>query len=441
MSDTAERWPGQSWYEAEAGADRRPAVQGRLACRIAVIGAGLAGVSTALSLIERGCRDVVVVDAEGPGAGASGRNGGFVFAGYSLDNDALIKQLGAPAAAEMHGQTRAAVALIRRRILHYGIECQLNEAGVLLADWFDQPDALQRYAARMRDDLGFELDWLNPEQRQQWVRSPRYGGGLHEPGSFHFHPLRHIRGLAGVIERSGGRVFGQSAVSRIRRSGPGWRLDCPKGDIQAESVVLTTGGYDRRLHRRVQRALQPVATYIAVTEPLGERLKICLPRPVAVYDTRFAFDYYRPLPDSRLLWGGRISMAGRSPTAIRQMMRRDLGRVFPELAEVRLDYAWGGWMSYARGQMPLLGQSPDGLWYGLAFGGHGMATTTLAGEVLAEALLGERRRLEMFQRWSPRWAGGALGRLFGQGIYWQAQLKDALKDKLGKISNRRPNDL
>lgn len=430
MSNTAQRWPGQSWYEAEAGAESRPAVQGRLTCRIAVIGAGLAGVGTALSLIERGCRDVLVVDAGGPGAGASGRNGGFVFAGYSLDNEVLIKQLGACTAATMHGQTRQAVALIRQRIMHYGIDCQLNEAGVLLADWFDQPEALQRHAQRMRTELGFALDWLSPQQREQWVRSPRYGGALYEPGSFHFHPLRHIRGLADVIERSGGQVFGQSPVRRIQRCGSGWRLVCPAGEILAQSVVLATGGYDRRLHRRVQRALQPVATYIAVTEPLGEeRLTACLPRPAAVYDTRFAFDYYRPLPDSRLLWGGRISMAGRSPAAIRRLMRRDLRRVFPQLAEVRLDYAWGGWMSYARGQMPLLGQAPDGLWYGLAFGGHGMATTTLAGEVLAEALLGERSRLDMFHHWSPRWAGGVAGRLVGQGIYWHAQLKDWLKDR------------
>jgi len=429
MNKGGDRWPGESWYQAEAGEGNWPALEGQRRCRVAVVGGGLAGISTAVGLVERGMSDVAVLDAGAPGAGASGRNGGFVFAGYSLGNDALIEQVGEDAAARLHGYTREAVALIRQRIERYRIDCQVNDAGVVLADWFDEPEALQAIAERMRARLGFELEWIPTAEMSEWVDSPRYGAGLFEPGSFHFHPLRHIRGLAQKIVDAGGRMLGRSKIRSIRKSRSGWRLETEQGQLDAEQVVLATGGYDRRLEPSVQRALQPVATYIAVTEPLGDRLRRRLPRPVAVYDTRFAFDYYRPLPDGRLLWGGRISMAGRSPTAIRRLMRRDLARVFPDLAEVRLDYAWGGWMSYARHEMPLLGRSRDGLWYALAFGGHGMATTTLAGELLAEALCGDGRRLEEFSRWRPVWAGGLLGRAVGQGIYWRAQLRDRWRDR------------
>ncbi len=431
MKTGADRWPGATWYEATSRERKFDRVSGTRRCRVAVIGAGLAGIATALGLIERGETDVCVLDSDSPGAGASGRNGGFVFAGYSLDNDALISQLGANRARTLHGWTREAVHLIRDRIDRYGIDCQVNDAGVLLADWFGDDDRLNGFAERMREQLGFLLDPVERKSMQGYVATRRYGAGLHEPGSFHFHPLRHMQGLAGVIEQAGGAVLAESAVRSIDRADGRWRLRCDDGEVEADEVVLATGGYDRRLYRPVQRALQPVATYIAVTEPLGEMLKELMPKPVAVYDTRFAFDYYRPLPDSRLLWGGRISMAARSPAAIRRLMARDIRRVFPSLGGIRFEHAWGGWMSYARHQMPLLGQRPDGLWHALAFGGHGMATTTLAGEVMAEALTGNDLRLREFRRWPSRWAGGAAGRAAIQGHYWRCQVSDWLRDRVG----------
>ncbi len=428
MNTAPDRWPGATWYEATTPARKFDHLRGRHRCRVAVIGAGLAGIATALGLVERGETDVCVIDSCAPGSGASGRNGGFVFAGYSLDNDALIGQLGSSRARTLHGWTRQAVTLIRERIDRYGIDCQVNDAGVLLADWFGDDAKLNGFARRMHEQLGFQLDPVDRRSMRDQVDSTRYGAGLHEPGSFHFHPLRHIQGLAGVIEQAGSAVLADSPVRSIHSANGRWRLRCDDGEVEAEEVVLATGGYDRRLCRSVQRALQPVATYIAVTEPLGTMLGELMPAPVAVYDTRFAFDYYRPLPDTRLLWGGRISMAARSPAAIRRLMARDIRRVFPSLGGIRFEYAWGGWMSYARHQMPLLGQRSDGLWHALAFGGHGMATTTLAGEMMAEALTGNDRRISAFRRWPPQWAGGALGRAAIQGHYWMCQARDWLRD-------------
>jgi gamma-glutamylputrescine oxidase len=434
MNSAPQAWPGQSWYQDEAGLAWTGSgpLLGSGECEVAIIGAGLAGISTAVSLMERGVQGIRVLDADQPGAGASGRNGGFVFAGYSLSNDALVRQLGAERAARMHGWTRDSVRLVRERIDRYAIDCQVNDAGVLLADWFFDDDRLGGFARRMREQLGFELEFLAAERRAELVQSPRYGGGLFEPGSFHFHPLRHIRGLADRLIDAGHAVHPGSPVRQLRRSGSGWLIETGQGRLRAREVVLTTGGYDRTLWRPLQRALQPIATYIAVTEPLGERLEQLLPGGVAVYDTRFAFDYYRPLPDGRLLWGGRISIADRSPAAIRRLLARDLERVFPDLKGVRFEQAWGGWMSYARHEMPILGRSPEGLWHGLAFGGHGMATTTLSGEVLAEAMGGAGERLEAFQRWKADWAGGLCGRAVVQGRYWWLQACDAWRDRFGR---------
>jgi len=224
-------------------------------------------------------------------------------------------------------------------------------------------------------------------------------------------------------------IHDRTLVRRIERSEGGWTVHCDRGRVKAGEIVLATGGYDQKLRPPVQRALQPIATYIAVTEPLDGRLADLLPRPVAVYDTRFAFDYFRPLPDGRLLWGGRISIADRSPAAIRRLLAGDLSKVFPGLADVRFEHAWGGWMSYARHEMPLLGRCHDGLWYALAFGGHGMATTTLAGEILAEALTGQGERIDCFRRWQPVWAGGLAGRAVVQSRYWWLQARDYWREK------------
>ena len=427
MSPTDRAWPGQSWYQSEAGAAPVDSgeVTGRKRYRIAIVGGGLAGVSTAVSLVERGVNDVCIVEADEPGAGASGRNGGFVFAGYSLANDALLEQVGRAQAERLHGWTRAAVRRVRERIDRYRIDCQVNDAGVVLADWFGDDETLRDFARRMRSELGFELDFLTRESLSGQVFSARYGCGLHEPGSFHFNPLRHIRGLTQHLRAHGVAVHGRSPVRSVTRTRSGWRLQLPHGEVNAEQLALCTGGYDRRLWPPLNRALQPIATYIAATEPLGERIRELLPRPVAVYDTRFAFDYFRALPDTRLLWGGRISTARRSPDAIRRLMRRDLQRVFPQIAGVAFEHAWGGWMSYARHEMPLLGRTEQGVWYGLAFGGHGMATTTLAGDILAEALTGDPERLKAFERWAPCWAGGWLGRVAVQARYWRLQAGDA----------------
>ncbi len=431
MTHEDERWPGRSWYEATAA---KPwAGSGELVgehCHdVVIIGAGLAGISTALSLLERGAKSIAVLESSVPGAGASGRNGGFVFAGYSLANDALVKQLGVAQASRLHGWTRDAVGLVRKRIERYGIACQANDAGVVLADWFGDDERLEQFARRMQQTLGFDLIMLPRQDLRQFVNSPRYGAGLHEPGSFHFNPLAHIQGLASYLCESGVAVHEHSPVHRIERSAQAWIVHGAEGRVRASEVVLTTGGYDLKLRPEVQRALQPIATYIAVTEPLGDLISEVLPQPVAVYDTRFAFDYFRPLPDSRLLWGGRISVADRHPASIRRLLARDLERVFPTLAGVDFEQAWGGWMSYARHEMPLLGRCPDGLWYGLAFGGHGMATTTLAGEMLAEALLGRPERIECFRRWQPVWAGGLAGRAAVQSRYWWLQALDHWRDR------------
>lgn len=429
MKGTASNWPSfhqRTWYadQVEPFAGNRLAA-GRHRAGTVIVGAGLAGLATALSMTERGDDDLVVLDRGEPGEGASGRNGGFVFAGYSLDPNALAARMGDEDARRMYGWTLEAVALVARRCDALGVETARD--GVLLADWFGDDDRLERYRRNMSTRFGARLEPVGRDRMGEYVRSERYGAGLLEPDAFHFNPKAYATAIARRLVDTGVRVHGDAPVLSLRRVGGCWCVTVPDAEFLADRVVLATGGYETRLVPRAHRAIQPIATYIVVTEPLGDVLDRVLPGRAAIYDTRFAFDYYRRLSDRRLLWGGRISIADRSPDVLRRLMRRDLARVFPELEEVRLDYAWGGWMSYARHQMPILGELEPGLWTALAFGGHGMAPTTLAGEVLAEAMHGERERLAPFSRYRAAWAGGPLGRLAVQGTYWWKQCADALR--------------
>ena len=420
------RFHANTWYQHDLGeAAEVDGLSGSTRAGTVVVGAGLAGLSTALGLVERGEHDILVMDRGGPAEGASGRNGGFVFGGFSLDNLELARQRGAEQAALMHGWTRSAVDLVRRRC--ETLDVPVSDGGVLLADWFGKPERLQRFRDQMRDLLDFRLDRVDHDEMPRYVASDRYGAGLMEPGSFHFNPLAYARAIAARLRESGASVVSNAPVLSMRPERGGWRLETPAAEIRADRIVLATGGYDRRLWPRAQRAIQPIGTYVMVTEPLGNRLSELIPGGVAVYDTRFAFDYYRPLYDGRLLWGGRISVADRDPASIRKLLYRDMLRVFPSLDGVQIDFAWGGWMSYARHQMPILGELAPGLWSALAFGGHGMAPTTLAGEVLAEAMTGDWTRLAEFETWGPTWAGGPFGRAAIQGVYWWKQFNDVLR--------------
>ena len=439
MLTPTNQWPGTSHYAAELGAQRRccsPA-KGRVHHDILVVGGGLAGLSTALSLTERGITDIAICEAGQPGDGASGRNGGFVFAGYSLSNEALTRQAGLSQGRQLHQWTQHAVGLVRRRIDQWDIDCQANDAGVLLADWFGDDASMLSFRQRMQDTLGFRLDWIDPRELPDHIRTRRYGGALHEPGSFHFHPLRYINGLIRVLQERGVTVYGDTPIQSIKPptqshslGADRWQAVTEQATLSADQIVLTTGGYDRGVWPRLTRAVLPIATYIATTEPLGDDLACLLPNGHAVYDNRFAFDYYRPLPDTRLLWGGRISTRARRPDAIRRLLKADLARVFPSLSEVKFEHAWGGWMGYTRHQMPILGQPQTGLWHATGFGGHGMAPTALAGEVLAEAMSGDESRLKAYQRWQPAWAGGLAGRGWAQATYAWLNLKDAWRDRV-----------
>jgi gamma-glutamylputrescine oxidase len=435
------RYPSrmQSFYEATVTrSDGHPSayapLTGRRSVNVCIIGGGLAGLSTALGLAERGVTDVAVLETEQVGFGASGRNGGFVFGGYSLDCADLLKTLGPARARELYTLTTDAVDLMRKRIRRYRIDCDVTDAGVILANWFDEPARLETQRRLMRDSFGVEWEPVAAAELASQLKTSRYHGGLFERNAFHFHPLKYVLGVANAAANAGVQIHEKSPVVRLELEGSDFVVHTPHGALDARHVVMAGGGYARNVYPRVERAVLPIATYVMATEPLGARLKDAMDTRAAVYDTRFAFDYYRPLPDTRILWGGRISVRDRSPDIIARLLRRDLLKVYPQLHDVRIEHAWGGLMSYARHKMPQIGRSTDGIWYAVGFGGHGMAPTTVSGELLAAAISGERPVPDAFAAFGLTPTYGALGLAAAQLSYTAMQTRDALAAR--RPSNR-----
>jgi gamma-glutamylputrescine oxidase len=424
----AELSPGQHYYRATSAAADYPAIEGRADYAICIIGGGFAGLATAVSLMERGQADVVLLEADTIGFGASGRNGGFVFGGFSLGERNLVSAAGVPEARKLYQLTLDALASIRRRIRRYGIECDLRDEGVYLANWFGDQRILDKQQRFMADSLGVEWQRIGRGELAGRLLTERYSGALFEPGAFHFHPLKYARGLARALAGGGIRVHELSRATRIAPDGKGWRVTTARGEVRAREVVVCCGGYLERLSPKLAGAMLPIATYVMVTEALGARMHAAMRTGAAVYDTRFAFDYYRPLVDTRLLWGGRISVRDRAAGDVARLLYRDMLRVYPQLAGVKVDYAWSGMMSYGRHKMPQLGRLADGQWYGMGFGGHGVGPTTLAGEVLAAALCGDGVDLARFARWKLPATGGPAGLFAAQLTYWYYALRDRLRE-------------
>jgi gamma-glutamylputrescine oxidase len=423
-----------SWYAAtrDSSPDRAP-LSGRTEADVAIVGGGFAGLHTARLLAMRG-RKVVLVERRRIGWGASGRNGGFVGAGFAARSGALIDKLGLDHARQLYAQSQRGVAIVRAAIDELGrpdilMGPILMGTGKLTVSRTDQGIGFADRTRALATKLGASFEPWDTKRVRALIDSERYHQAIHDPQSFHIHPLNLALALAGDIERLGGAVHERTEATGLERQGAGWRLRLTDGEIAAQHVVLAGNADLGRVQPRIARAVLPVATYVAVTAKLGRRLAEAIRWRGAISDTRRAGDYYRIVDDDRLLWGGRITTDTREPPRLRELMRGDILSVYPQLGDVRTDYAWPGIMGYAPHLMPQVGEIEPGLWVCSAFGGHGLAQTAAGADVLAAAIVGEDDRYKLFQPFGTGWAGGPLGRIATQLVYWQLQARDWWDEK------------
>ena len=407
---------------------RWPRLENNEEAETCVIGGGLAGLSTALGLAEKG-REVAVIEANRIGWGASGRNGGFVSAGYARGMESVAKVVGLETARTLFDLSRDGVDRVRHNIGTYEIDCGPVKPGILMASWFDRPADLSTSVERSNATFGTKLVFRDREEVQAICRSPRYYDGIFNPDGFQFHPLNYTRGVARAAAGLGVRLYEETPALKITRNGEALEIRTPRGRLRCKTVVVCCSGYIGRLVPRLARATLPVGTYVLLTKPLGASLADAVRTDLAIADDRLAQDYYRPLDDGRLLWGGRISTE-LSPKRLAELMLVQIERVYPQLAgKVEPDVAWPGTMGYATHKMPQIGMLEPGIWYAQGFGGHGMNTTAMAGDLIASALADGDVRWRHFSDFGLDYAGGILGPPVAQAAYWSYQMRDWIVSK------------
>lgn len=397
---------------------------------VCIVGGGLAGVNLALSLAERG-KKVALLERLHLGAEASGRNAGFVAKGFAAGDLPLIEKTGMQTARALVELTKHARRLIRERIAGYDIDCQPMKDGVLTVSWQDDPQKLKDRISRTNDafDMGLEF-WPRLRVREH-CNSEKYYDGMFSPHDFQFNPLKYLLGLARAAVARGAEIFENSEATAIEQDKGGWKVRTVAGIVTARDVVLCGGASLHGLSKRLDYSMAPVRTYIMVTAPMEEQdYARSISTDLAIYDTRFASDYYRRLPEGRLLWGGRVSLYAH-PANIARDLTEDALRVYPQLKGlIRPAFAWGGTLAYPPHKMPVLARLKDGLWCATGFGGHGICPTTVAGEAMATALcapaIDQLKALEHFKQFKPGFVGGPLASLGAQLVYLWWRLRDQM---------------
>ncbi|MCM2973133.1 NAD(P)/FAD-dependent oxidoreductase [Larsenimonas suaedae] len=417
-----------SYYAATASdASQHAPLEGALDCDVCVVGGGFTGVSTALHLIERGF-DVVLLEAEQLGFGASGRNGGQIVNSYSRDMDVIEARYGAETARALGSMAFEGNRIIRERITRYAIDCDLKEGNLFAACTERQWQGLKDHRALWARYGHSELELLGRDAYRREVGSKRYTGVLIDHSGGHLHPLNLLLGQVRAFEAQGGRVFEGSPVISVTPGEPAC-VRTERGEVRASKVVLAGNAYMSGLLPDMERRSMPASTQIITTEPLTDaQARALLPTDRAVEDCNYLLDYYRLTADQRLLYGGGVSYGGQDPDSIEGAIRPKLLTTFPELSDVRIDYAWSGNFLLTLNRLPQFGRVEASVYYAQGYSGHGVTCSHLAGCLVAEALAGDGSRFDAFAGIAHRRLPG--GRTFSVPLSalgaWYYQLRDRL---------------
>jgi glycine/D-amino acid oxidase-like deaminating enzyme len=425
---------GATWYAATmVDAPQRAALAQDVDVDACVIGGGLAGLTTARELARRGW-SVAVLEARRVAWNASGRNAGLVAPGFAERLEAIVERVGLRRAKELWALSTAGADYVRAAIRETEMPGVDPVNGWLTVRRTDDEEAVLRLVAMLRVDFGVNAEACPTEEVREVLRTPVYYQAVHMPEAFHVHALNYALGLANAAERAGARIYEESRAVALDVLGVRKRIETPNGRVRANHIVLAGGPHLGDVFPRIAGTVVPVASYVATTARLGEKLTEAITYPGVITDTRRAGDYYRVIGGDRLMWGGRITSRLAAPRRLPKLLRRDIVRVYPQLADVAIEYAWAGTMSYAVHKMPQIGELSPGVWLAGAFGGHGLNTTAMAGDLIARAIVERDDRWRLFSAYELVWAGGRIGPPAAQALYWTMQVRDAIEERL---SHRR----
>lgn len=430
-TDPAPRHYPTSWYAASARLLPSFApLRGDVQTDVCIIGGGYTGLSTAIHLRKKGY-EVVVLDAERVGWGASGRNGGHVGTGQRADQRSIEQWVGLEAAKGLWQLSLDAVQRVCDLIEAHQIDCELGSGNLHLAAKPGHATELQDELEHLSTTYGYsQLSYISRDEIGELTSARGFHGALLDRGCRHLHPLKYALGLARAAHEAGVQIF-EGTHGRPSTDGSTGDVVTPQGRVKARHVVLACNAYLGKLVPRLAGNIMPINNFVIATEPLPSHL---LPRinrdNLSMSDTLFVINYWKLSEDGRLLFGGGENYSSRFPRDIKAFVRPHMLKIYPELADVQIDYGWGGAVGITLNRMPDFGRIGDHLWYAQGFSGHGVPTATMAGHLLAEAINGDTTGFDLMASVpTHRFPGGTLlrwpGLVAGMLFY-------SLRDKLGR---------
>ncbi|EED36249.1 gamma-glutamylputrescine oxidoreductase [Luminiphilus syltensis NOR5-1B] len=429
LMTTYEQHP-DSWYAAStADLSDFPPLSGEVSTDVCVIGGGYTGLSSAIHLRKLGYQ-VTLLEANRVGWGASGRNGGHVGTGQRAGQDDLEKWVGESAAKDLWQLGLDAVSLVGELIDTHGIDCEWGHGCLHVASRAGHAAELEEEVAHLRDHYGYDqIAYLNKEQVAERTSARGCHGGTLDWGSRHLHPLKYAAGLARVAAELGVKIHEGSRVLGYEE-GPLVSIRTDSGSVKAQKMVLGCNGYLGTLEPRIAGNIMPINNFVIATEPLPDAVcERLIKDNTSMSDTLFVINYWKRSADNRIIFGGGETYTKQFPADIKNFVRPYMLKIYPELADTRIDYGWGGTLGITMNRMPDFGRLGHNVFYAHGFSGHGVPTATLAGKLLANAIHGDTTDFDrMAAVPTHRFPGGTLlrwpGLVAGMLFY-------SLRDKLG----------
>lgn len=399
-----------SWYAASANRQLQfPALAGSQRADVCIVGGGYTGLSSAIHLRKRGY-SVIVLEANRMGWGASGRNGGHVGTGQRAGQEELETLVGTEQARALWDLGLEGVQTVCDLVDEFAIDCELKTGNLHVASCAGDARELKEETEHLQKHYGYDdISYIDASSLTELTSGQGFHGAMLDKGARHLHPLNYALGLAAAAAELGADLYEGSRVTGYRE-GDGVEVETAAGSVKADFLLLACNGYLEKLEPRAAGRIMPINNYMLATEPLPEATARRLIRDdTSMSDSRFVINYWKLSADNRLLFGGGESYSRRFPADIKRFVRPYMLKIYPELADTRIDYGWGGTLAITMNRMPDFGRLSSQVYYAHGYSGHGVPIATLAGKLTAEAIAGQAERFDVMASVpSPRFPGGTL---------------------------------
>jgi gamma-glutamylputrescine oxidase len=390
------------YYASTPAAAPFAPLRGEVRADVCIVGGGISGLSAALHLRERGYQ-VVLLEAQHLGFGGSGRSGGQSIFGYACEMSTLEKAVGAGDARRMWDVACEGLDLQRELIARHHIDCDYVPGHMIVGLKKRHDDALRAEVDHLAKSYGYtSLRYMGREETRGLIDTDRYTSALYDSNGGHLHSYKYTRGLGAAAAAAGVAIHEDSWVTHLdvaRNASADHVIKTAEGMVRARHLLVAGGALLGQLVPELARKLIDIGTYIVATEPLGaERARALIRNNAAVADMNWILDYFRVLQDTRLLFGGRVSYSGIDPLDSSRVLRQRIAQVFPQLADIRIDYSWGGYLDITTNRAPHFGRLAPNAYFIQGLSGHGMVIAGIAGKLACEAIAGSAERFDMFAR-------------------------------------------